>query len=464
MKANFLQVLFTPLIIISLFAVASSYLQNEYLLANFESSRVNLGVVLIFLSIAISYTFIYKKAQDFGLSFFGGLFYAIIFIVITVFISSNLLHYYHFTTWNLNVAFYQSILASTVLIFNIIFWKLIYRKAVLILTFNRKFTFYAKILILLSGFLSSIIFLLSFDFTSPALTSSLILAILPAIALAPLGIITLVFVTLWLLNLLKLFKHNVYLLAISTIAVSFATCYVVFGNLFRDGFISTVVLFSICTFLTISLLTILVYFEEKASNKLVIKNLKHSFSQKEAQYLQLKHQISPHFLFNNLNTLISLIDTCPHKAVEFGHNLSNVYRYHLKSQPEDFVPLEDELGFIENYLEIYKSKFESGFCVEFKTKIDTEFYILSNALQEVVDNIFKHNFPDDQNPIIILIQVFESTLLVSNSIRMKETQISNKSGLENIRKRYELLTKNELVISHDAQNFSVTLPLLLLDH
>ena len=68
-----------------------------------------------------------------------------------------------------------------------------------------------------------------------------------------------------------------------------------------------------------------------------------------------------HFLFNNLNTLISFIEVNPTKAIDFGHNLANVYRHYLKRQDEDFVLLKDELLFIKEYLEIYKAKFENGF-------------------------------------------------------------------------------------------------------
>ena len=213
-------------------------------------------------------------------------------------------------------------------------------------------------------------------------------------------------------------------------------------------------------FITSLISAIVLYRNQMLTNNEKIKILRSSFSRKEAEYLQLKNQVSPHFLFNNLNTLISLIETNPDQAIEFGHNLSNVYRHHLKSQPEDFVPLNDELAFIENYLEIYKTKFESGFVVSLQNENTSELYILSNSLQEVIDNIFKHNFPDDQNPIQILIQIENQSLVVINSIRMKETQISHKTGLENIQKRYQILTQKEVMISHDKQNFSVTLPLL----
>ena len=82
-----------------------------------------------------------------------------------------------------------------------------------------------------------------------------------------------------------------------------------------------------------------------------IQNLSLNFANKETEYLQLKNQVNPHFLFNNLNTLIAFIETNPHKAIAFGHQLSNVYRHYLNNENDDFVLLADEIEFIsDSYL------------------------------------------------------------------------------------------------------------------
>ena len=104
---------------------------------------------------------------------------------------------------------------------------------------------------------------------------------------------------------------------------------------------------------------------------------------------ELKNQINPHFLFNNLNTLISFIEVNPSKAIDFGHNLANVYRHYLKKQEEDFVSLKDELLFIKEYLEIYKAKFENGFNFSISDEFRENQYVLSSTIQELIDNIFK---------------------------------------------------------------------------
>ena len=193
------------------------------------------------------------------------------------------------------------------------------------------------------------------------------------------------------------------------------------------------------------------------------KLLKLQNIQKDAQYLELKNQINPHFLFNNLNTLISFIEVNPTKAIDFGHNLANVYRHYLKKQDEDFVLLKDELLFIKEYLEIYKAKFENGFNFSISIDFRDNQYVLSSSIQELIDNIFKHNNLDEDNPIEIKIYTENDSLIIYNSVVSKNVTDSTGSGLNNINKRYEILTNSSIVITKDENSFSVQLPILNLE-
>lgn len=214
--------------------------------------------------------------------------------------------------------------------------------------------------------------------------------------------------------------------------------------------------FMISLFSTCMIYGLLYYFKQKKSiGKLKLQNI-----QKDAQYQELKNQINPHFLFNNLNTLISFIEVNPTKAIDFGHNLANVYRYYLKKQEEDFVSLKDELLFIKGYLEIYKAKFENGFNFSISDEFDNNQYILSSSIQELIDNIFKHNCLDEDNPIKINISIENSFLIISNTLASKLTTNSNNLGLENINKRYEILTNSSIIISNEENRFNVKLPIL----
>ncbi|ESU25310.1 hypothetical protein FLJC2902T_31180 [Flavobacterium limnosediminis JC2902] len=191
--------------------------------------------------------------------------------------------------------------------------------------------------------------------------------------------------------------------------------------------------------------------------------LKYTVKQKDAQYLELKNQVNPHFLFNNLNTLISFIESNPKKAIEFGHHLSSVYRHYLKKQEDDFVLVNEELDFIEEYLAIYKAKFEKGINYTITKDASNKLYVVSNCLQELIDNIFKHNVSDNENILEISIKAEDDSLITRNSIIKNNNAIANGFGLENIRKRYSHLTENEVKIKEDSRFFSVELPLFKME-
>lgn len=194
-----------------------------------------------------------------------------------------------------------------------------------------------------------------------------------------------------------------------------------------------------------------------------IKKLTSDFSKKEAEYLQLKNQINPHFLFNNLNVLVSFIELDPKKAIDFGHHLSNVYRHYLKNQTEDYVSLQDEINFITEYLSIYKAKFEKGFTFNVPETIAKNQYILPNCLQEVVDNIFKHNVITEEIPLEIEIFIKNNTLVIQNTMNKREAENSSNFGLKNIKKRYLLLTNIDIQIIETNKQFNVEIPILELE-
>ncbi|WP_288981358.1 sensor histidine kinase [uncultured Flavobacterium sp.] len=219
------------------------------------------------------------------------------------------------------------------------------------------------------------------------------------------------------------------------------------------------IIYLIGLFSSLSIYAFLYYRNQMSEKKLLkLQNI-----QKDAQYLELKSQINPHFLFNNLNTLISFIEINPTKAIDFGHNLANVYRHYLKKQEEDFVSLKDELLFIKEYLEIYKAKFENGFNFSISDEFRENQYVLSSAIQELIDNIFKHNNLDEDNPIEIKIYTKNDYLVIYNSVNSKNRTDSTNFGLVNINKRYEILTNSSIVIINDKNSFSVQLTILNLE-
>lgn len=241
----------------------------------------------------------------------------------------------------------------------------------------------------------------------------------------------------------------------------FITIFLVIGEfkIYNNRIGIYLILYLISLFSSLSIYAFL-YYRNQINEK---KHLKLQNIQKDAQYLELKNQINPHFLFNNLNTLISFIEVNPTKAIDFGHNLANVYRHYLKKQDEDFVSLKDELLFIKEYLEIYKAKFENGFNFSISEEFKGNQYVLSSSIQELIDNIFKHNNLDEENPIEIKIYTENDFLIIYNSVVSKNVTDSTSFGLNNINKRYEILTNSSIVITNDKDSFSVQLPILNLE-
>lgn len=189
-------------------------------------------------------------------------------------------------------------------------------------------------------------------------------------------------------------------------------------------------------------------------------NLSVSKIQLSQEYQELKNQINPHFLFNNLNTMISFIEENPKKAIAFGHHLAGVYRHYLKNTNEDFISLVDELSFIQNYLDIYKAKFNNSLEFSIPIEISKTDYILTSVLQEIIDNIFKHNIIDAEHLMKIEISKENDFLVITNLKVLKNNVESTKMGLNNISKRYELLTNQKLIIKDSDAIFEVQIPIL----
>ncbi len=182
---------------------------------------------------------------------------------------------------------------------------------------------------------------------------------------------------------------------------------------------------------------------------------------KESELRLLKSQIDPHFLFNNLNTLDSLIDNKPQVAKQYLQRLSQLYRYLIRTKDDEVVMLDEELEFAQNYIYLLEQRFGKAYQFEIEnTGENKNKMIPPGALQTLLENVVKHNASSMSNPIITSVMINEKQIVVSNNIRLKKDRAtSNQTGLKNLIARYQLLTDHQIKIIKD-ENFTVILPLI----
>ena len=185
-----------------------------------------------------------------------------------------------------------------------------------------------------------------------------------------------------------------------------------------------------------------------------------------SELLALKNHLDPHFLFNNLNILSSLIDTENESAQSFLEKFAEVYRYVLKNKESEVIQLKLELEFLESYIYLINTRFEHQ--VEFRLNIDKkalEKYIPPLTIQMLVENALKHNRFSRKEKLIIGIESSNDLVIVSNNYSPKASDLLGRnsgSGLINIEKRYELLSSQKPLVKIENDQFIVELPILMM--
>ncbi|MDO6491347.1 MULTISPECIES: sensor histidine kinase [unclassified Cellulophaga] len=192
--------------------------------------------------------------------------------------------------------------------------------------------------------------------------------------------------------------------------------------------------------------------------------LKFEKQQKENELKLLRSQIDPHFLFNNLNTLDSLIDSDTQRAKEYINRLSLIYRYLIKTKDAEVMELAEEIQLAENYMFLIKTRFgnDYDFKIETTTTLNNKF-IPTGAIQALLENVVKHNKPTAGDSIKTVIYIEENALKVCNT---KSSIIpKNESfgiGIDNLKARYKLLSDKEVIIINTDKEFSVSIPVIKL--
>jgi two-component system LytT family sensor kinase len=196
---------------------------------------------------------------------------------------------------------------------------------------------------------------------------------------------------------------------------------------------------------------------EQEREKLRIANL-------QSQLDVLKQQVNPHFLFNSLNSLSSLISEDPKQAERFVDKLSGVYRYVLRANEEHLTTLDTELQFIDSYYHLLQTRYGTGLSLTIAVEASHRTCQLPPlTLQLLVENAVKHNVVSPRRPLSIRIEVDdENRLVVQNTLQRKATRaFSNGVGLSNIVAKYQMLNLAQPVVEESPDQFTVRLPLLV---
>jgi hypothetical protein len=180
------------------------------------------------------------------------------------------------------------------------------------------------------------------------------------------------------------------------------------------------------------------------------------------QYESLKQHLNPHFLFNSLTSLRSLIRTDAKTATSFLDGMSKVYRYVLKSGEQELVRLQDELDFVETFVKLQKIRFNEGLDVRIHVPGSyANKYVVPVTLQNLVENAIKHNTADKDSPLLVNIFIDNGYVVVQNNRQLyRIVETSNKKGLTSLKTLYKYYSDSPVIIYEDEQSFSVKVPLL----
>jgi LytS/YehU family sensor histidine kinase len=180
------------------------------------------------------------------------------------------------------------------------------------------------------------------------------------------------------------------------------------------------------------------------------------------QYETLKNQVNPHFLFNSLNTLSSLVSKDTELSEKYILKLSYIYRYILEKKELDIINLNEEIEFVQDYFYLQKVRDDGKIDLILDVEDSGKYLILPISLQLLVENAFKHNAATREDPLVVKIKLDDQKKIISVSNNLKpKIQIENSSqiGLSNLSKRNKLLTGRDIEIIESKNTFTVHVPL-----
>ncbi len=232
----------------------------------------------------------------------------------------------------------------------------------------------------------------------------------------------------------------------------------IFLEMYRDGAIKVGILVFVGVFVYTIIDFTLFSYKQFAQQQLASVRL--TQTQLSLQLQILRNQLSPHFLFNSMNTISALVYQNRSTAEQFIRKLAHTYQYILSTHTKPLVTLSEETQFLHAYIFMLKARFEGAMDIQ----INLPDHVMQSkipplTLQLLVENAVKHNQATKENPLQIKIYVdMYDQITVKNTIHPKETRTDSfKIGLDNIRGRYQYLTNRQIQVLQDS-HFTVKLP------
>lgn len=222
------------------------------------------------------------------------------------------------------------------------------------------------------------------------------------------------------------------------------------GPLIKNIFFAAIVFF----------ISFIVYLSSQ-KQRMILENEAMKAENERSRFEALKSQLDPHFLFNTLNTLDSLIQEEPKRARNYLQQLSSVFRYVISNK--ESTTLDAELKFAHNYNEIMQIRYENSLVFDFHVDEQyLDYIIVPLSIQTLIENAIKHNIISSESPFVISVRVGPGPeVIVSNKISQKKTTPTGAGiGLSNLAERFRLKLHKEIIISDTNGVFSVTIPLL----
>jgi len=223
----------------------------------------------------------------------------------------------------------------------------------------------------------------------------------------------------------------------------------------------TIIVFVLCVILVLNVIDFGFMLLSQWRNSLALAE-KYKKESAEFEFEMLQAQINPHFLFNSLNTLSSLVYEDADRSAEFIRKLSDVYRHVLDTRQKEMVTIDEELSFIGSFIFLLELRFDKKLRIE--VNIDEKILnrmIAPLTLQMLIENAVKHNIVSDKKPLEILIFNNDEYIIVENQLQPKSMQEKGSGmGLRNISSRYQALCGMEIIISNKNNKFTVKVPII----